>query len=182
MVTEADIEVFSPLSDLDILEACRVVGIKGRCDICGQSAVDGLHCTECCHGTYCSGHCPVCTGRVMLSEDEWDAMRRNRDAQGRFEPDQSRARASGHDGRGRWPGRTESCSRLPPDAQLVPVGTKVRLSRRRKHIYSLIEHGMLVAEFFDRCHQAGLPQARQNLRVLVMVYGAVQITRTADNY
>lgn len=176
IATEADIEVFSPLSDPDILEACRVVGIKGTCDTCGHSAVDGLHCPECCHGAYCFRHCPVCTGRVMLSDDEWEAMRRNRDAQGWFEPDESRA--SGHDGRGRWPRGMESCGRLPPDGQLVPVGTKVRLTGRRKHIYSLIEDGMLVQEFFHKCHQAGLPQARENLRVLVMVYRAVQITCT----
>ena len=174
IATEAGIEVFSPLSDPDILEACRVVGISGKCDRCGQ-VTDGLHCPECCHGTYCCFHCPVCTGRVILTEDEREAMRRNRDAQERFVPC---APASGHDGRGQWPRAKESCGRLPPDALILVAGTSVRMHGRRKLIYSLIEDGMRVEMFVQKCHQAGLPEALANLRVLARVYGAVRITCT----
>jgi hypothetical protein len=175
-VTEAGIEVFSALSDPDILEACRVVAIAGSCDICGYAAVGGLHCPECCHGAYCSRHCPVCTGLVSLEEAEREAMRRNRDAQGRFEAHEAHSRASGDDGRGRWPRATRPCGNLPPDARLMVAETSAKIQGRRKRIYDLIESGMSVRAFFERCQQAGLPGARANLGVLMRVYGAVRIT------
>ncbi len=111
----------------------------------------GLHCPECCHGAYCCRHCPVCTGEVVVPEDEQDAMRRNRDAQARFRPDDPLLWASRLDGRGRWPRQRRLRGELPPDAWLLVAGTCVRMHGRRKRFYDLIESGMSVRAFFEKC-------------------------------
>ena len=75
-----DIEIVSPLDFGEVTEVCRVSNrLIAECEGCGRVMRGGVHlCNIARAGFLCCDCCPACSGRVVLTGAELNAIRANR--------------------------------------------------------------------------------------------------------
>lgn len=75
-----DIETISPLDFSEVTEVCRVSNrLIAECEGCGRVMRGGVHlCNIARAGFLCCDCCPACSGRVVLTGAELNAIRANR--------------------------------------------------------------------------------------------------------